>query len=155
MRIFVEQLEVIFHRLSDVFADNLRILPAPLCVKVGVTDHVKGRLLAQVRLFGSLPENNGGYQRKKTQVSSGHQPSLYTGQGDSYVMAISEEARRAGVKALITLAVQFHAPAIDHEGVVINKLQQSEIHFLPYRELDGADAAAICLERLIYGTRGE
>ena len=57
VRILFEQFEVILHGLANVFVDNLRILPAPFRVEVRVSNHIEGRLLAEVGLFRGLRLN--------------------------------------------------------------------------------------------------
>ncbi len=59
--ILIEKPEIILHRLAKVFVDDLGILPSPLRIEVGVTDHVESGLLAQVGLLGGL---RGGRDEK-------------------------------------------------------------------------------------------
>ena len=42
VRILFEERKVVVHRLRDVFVDDLRILPAPLRVEVGIGDDIRG-----------------------------------------------------------------------------------------------------------------
>src|SRR5579872_259075 len=51
MGIFIEEHEIIFHRLPQVFVYDLRILPSPFRVQVGITHDVKAWLLRQIRLL--------------------------------------------------------------------------------------------------------
>ena len=59
MRIFIDESEIVFHRLANIFVDDLGILPSPFRIEVGIADHVKGWLLAQIRLLGCLCRGHG------------------------------------------------------------------------------------------------
>jgi hypothetical protein len=59
VRIFIEQLEIIFHRSANIFIDHLRIFPSPFRIEVSVADHVEGRLFGQVGLFRGLGVGRG------------------------------------------------------------------------------------------------
>jgi len=48
VRVLIHVVEVNAHGFEEVFADDLRKLPAPLGVEVGIGDHVKGGLLGDV-----------------------------------------------------------------------------------------------------------
>src|SRR4029077_7809532 len=54
MRILVEQCEIIFHGLANVFVDDLGILPSPFRIEVGIADHVKSWLFGQIGFPGGL-----------------------------------------------------------------------------------------------------
>ncbi len=59
MRIFIEKPEIILHGLANIFVDDLRILPPPFRIEVGIADHVKSRLFAQIGFLGGLRAGRG------------------------------------------------------------------------------------------------
>ena len=58
MGILLEQLEVLLHRLADVFVDDLGVFPSPLGVQMGIADDVESWLLGEVGFFGCLSEGS-------------------------------------------------------------------------------------------------
>jgi hypothetical protein len=59
MRILIDERKIILHGLANIFADHLGILPSPFRIEVGVTDYVKGRLLAQIGFVSRLRKRRG------------------------------------------------------------------------------------------------
>ena len=60
VRIFVDQDEVVFHRPTQIFIDDLRIFPAPFGIKMRVAYGVQRRLFAQIGVvFRSLGRDHG------------------------------------------------------------------------------------------------
>ena len=62
VRILFKQREVVVHGLGQIFAYDLRILPAPLRVQVRIANDVKGWLLRQIGIVGGLTTRTGDGQ---------------------------------------------------------------------------------------------